>query len=284
LAEYARDLGLEISLLTNGTLIRDRAAQIACLFNQVVVSLDSWRTEEYENLRGRGTFESTIRGIRKLAQTGKTQVYVRPVITRQNVGSLPDFPRYAASVLVCKDFMLALCMPTSIQQPAQLKLLPDPEEYRLALDGFHLALEEVGGTSNFETEPFLSDGNCGAGTNILSITSNGDVFPCQCLLHPDVRAGNIKDTPLDELRRASLFLLNLRQKRRTEFSACSKCPVSSLCTFKCSAVFSIFEDAEEAFINLLCPLSRTEIEYRLWNKAEQLYSEKLEGLAITMET
>lgn len=278
LAEHARGLGLDTSLLTNGTLIRDRATRIAGLFDQVIISVDSWKAQEHERLRGRGTFERTVGGIRRLMDAGKTQVFLRPVITRHNVGSLPGFPRYAASVLGCRDFILALCTPSSIRAAKELNLLPDPEEYREALAGFHQALEEVGGTSNFESVPFESDGSCGAGTGVLSIAPNGDVFPCQCLHHAELRAGNIREHPLREIHRSSC-LQRCERKQGRRFPVCRRCPISRLCPFNCWALDYSVEKDEEGFIDLLCPFAYMESEYRLWKEAERICAERRMGVS-----
>jgi len=276
LAQYARGLGLETSLLTNGTRVRGRAARIASVFSPVIVSLDSWRPEEHERLRGKGSFAVIVDGIRELADAGAA-LYLRAVVTCENVRSLPEFPCYAASHLGCTNFMLAPCIPTSLEHAAGLTLTPAPNEYLSALDAFHRVLEEVGGTSNYDTEAFRSDGNCGAGCNILSISADGDVFPCQCLHRAELCAGNVRKMPLDRILQRAATAPDVCRRSAAEFRACAECPVSRLCGLKCWALLAGFRGDEEAFIERLCPMAHAEIEHRLWKQAGRILSEQPAG-------
>jgi radical SAM protein with 4Fe4S-binding SPASM domain len=268
LADHARALGLETTLLTNGMRIGDRAAAIAARFDRVIVSLDSWRREENDEARGDGSFAGAVGGVQALVRAG-AQVSVRAVITGSNVGSLPGLPRFAASVLGCSDLMLALCMPPSQEAAVAQRLLPSPEEYRAALERFQRALREVGGSSSFDAEPSLSDGSCGAGASILSVGPDGDVFPCQCLLGPELRLGNVRERPLGEIHRAAARS-GAGGTCSMPLPSCAKCPVSGLCTLRCRATVAAIEGAGPGLVELLCPLSRAEAEHRLWNEAERI--------------
>ena len=68
-ARYARSVSLTTSCLTNGTLITSMADGIADAFDQVIVSLDSWRVEEQEMLRPGGKTKAIVAGIEKLGRS-----------------------------------------------------------------------------------------------------------------------------------------------------------------------------------------------------------------------
>lgn len=268
-ARYARSLGLATSCLTNGTLLENRAVEVAEAFEQVIVSLDSWRAEEQETARPGGRLAAIVRGVRRLVATGRTRVWIRPVITRINLDSLPGFPQFAASELRCTDFMLALCSATNRQNLDNLGLLPDLETYRQKLQEFHAAVASVGGSSTLVTDPLYTVGRCGAGTGLLSIAPNGDVFPCQLLHVPELQAGNVREATVSAIWQQSQVLLRMRGQEPPRFPACRQCPIIKLCSLTCRAVHQAFGQEADRYTSAMCPFARLEAEERLWKEAER---------------
>jgi radical SAM protein with 4Fe4S-binding SPASM domain len=266
-ARYARQLGLSTTLLTNGTLLDGLAGQVAEVFDDVIVSLDSWRAEEQEAVRCGGSFARVVRGIRALTRRGKSRIRLRVVITRHNAASVPEFPSFACSALGCTDFMLALCSP--LGGGTARKLLPDPTVFGESLRGFNEALREAGGSSSFEEHPVESREGCGAGASILSVGPRGDVFPCQCLHTPEMAAGNVRESSLREIWRESPQLARFRQTPPARFQACEECGAAKLCHFRCAALYHAFGSDQEWFTRVMCPLGRREVETRLWEEAER---------------
>lgn len=266
---HARALGLRTSCLTNGTRVRRNAAAVAAAFDGLVISLDSWRPEENARIRVGSRLEEIVRGTRALVTAG-AKVSIRPVITRHNVGSLAGFPEWADRELGCRRFLLALCSPTLGEDLDLLRELPSPATYRRALRGFQEALERVRGEPEEGAGPAIKRvGRCGAGTGILSVAPNGDVFPCQCLHRPELNAGNLRRQTLAEIWRRSPVLDRLRRGPPQPFTRCAHCPVAGLCSLNCRAVHLAFAPVEAAFTGALCPYARIEAEERLWWEAER---------------
>lgn len=194
LAAYAKDQGLSTTLLTNGTLIGKRiASHISKSFDSVVISLDSCVKEEYELLKPGAPFEKAVQGIRNLVEAEVFSLVIRPVITSLNLASLSQFPSFAANHLDCLRFLPALYLPNTPEELETLGLLPDPRSYWITLEHFNAELKKLGGGSIKESIPLEAFGSCGAGGGVLSVATNGDVYPCQCLHYDEFRAGNVKE-------------------------------------------------------------------------------------------
>lgn len=92
LAAYAKDLGLDIHLNTNATLVRDKttAKRIATMFPAICTSVLSSDPLIHDRLSGReGAFLETMRGIR-LLQAQDVYVAVNMMLCRENTAGLAD--------------------------------------------------------------------------------------------------------------------------------------------------------------------------------------------------
>lgn len=92
LATYARELGLDIHLNTNATLVRDEATakKIAALFPAVCTSVLASDPSLHDCLSGReGAFRETIRGIRLLQVEG-VYVAVNTMLCKENAAGFLD--------------------------------------------------------------------------------------------------------------------------------------------------------------------------------------------------
>ncbi len=268
-ANYARKLGIKTTCLTNGSLLTRRAGEAAKAFDQIVVSFDSWVAEENERIRVGCQPERISTGIRDMVESG-VDVTIRPVITKHNVESMAGFPEWAERELGCTSFQPALCSPISADDIGLLDFLPSLESYRQAKQGFKRALKTLGKGNKRELPTKTRTAQCGAGTGMLSIAPNGDVFPCQCLHIDGKAAGNIHQQPLESIWRTSPVLAQFRQERTEPFSACHDCAVQGLCTLNCRAIYDAFRSEEKTFTDAMCRYAAVEIEDQLWREADRL--------------
>lgn len=61
----------------------------------------------------------------------------------------------------------------------------------------------------------------------LSIAPHGDVYPCQCLHAPDLRAGSLCRSRLADIWARSAVLRGLRRHDPPRFAACDACAIAS---------------------------------------------------------
>jgi radical SAM protein with 4Fe4S-binding SPASM domain len=92
--EALGDRGVLVCLETNGVLVTPRFARLARelqakgLFS-MSVSLDGGTAAAHEAIRGRGSFDATLRGLRLLKAHG-VRYSVQMVLTRRNAATIPD--------------------------------------------------------------------------------------------------------------------------------------------------------------------------------------------------
>jgi len=94
--KYARELGFDMDISTNGSLITEQIAKELKEMNfpMVHISLDGHDKETHEYVRGKDTFEKTLRGIKFLTQNN---VYTRigTVIYIKNENKLEEIVKLA---------------------------------------------------------------------------------------------------------------------------------------------------------------------------------------------
>ncbi len=86
---------MRYELLTNGTLINESAVEFLVGLGRcqkIQLSLDGFETE-HDAIRGKGTFQKTLKALKLLTDAGLT-VVTNTVITRQNFRSIIDFARF----------------------------------------------------------------------------------------------------------------------------------------------------------------------------------------------
>ncbi len=270
LADYARSKGMSTSLLTNGSLVdREKAARIADLFDTVIVSLDSWVEKEHSTLRPGAPFHQVWDGIRYLSEAAVSSLAIRPVITTLNLKSLPEFPRVAKKQLNCTQFYPAVYLPNTPEELETLGLFPSPESCHTALESFSKALGEVGGELINDNPQLSGASGCGAAVSLLSISTCGDVYPCQSLHEKKFWSGNIRDHSLSDILRNAPALKSFRENRWPWFEPCKKCPLMSICTSTCRVFENVFNDQQELFFQKMCPFFKQECERKLWQEADK---------------
>lgn len=95
IGRLSREGGFDTYLITNGILLPGCANEVAQVFDQVWISLDSHRAELHDRLRGVPCFEKVVAGIRLLKGAPRPpRIEIRSLIHRENfreVGEIADF-------------------------------------------------------------------------------------------------------------------------------------------------------------------------------------------------
>lgn len=163
LLEYSRKYPIRIEVLSNGTYITPEvAAKLSLFVDCVQVSLDGLQ-KGHELLRGKGTYNKTVKGIENLIP------YVDvSIATMIHSGNIDEFPALEAMVknLGAKEWNLDVPSPKGT-------MLSNRE-----LDPDHGAAADVYRNYGFggETHEGHEDYSCGA--HLCSITVGGDITKC----------------------------------------------------------------------------------------------------------
>ncbi len=231
LLAYTRDQGIAVHVCTNATKINQQNARLfGETTDSVSISVDGPDAETHEALRGKGTFKTTMRGIRHLReQAPEVRLGLNFVITTQNYRRLVEMLRLAEE-LGARQIKFAPIHANLLHadkpresydhlffKPGQRPAL-DVEIDRLLAAARHSPLQ-INSTGFLRRSSELYDRgptfDCYAGYAVGTVTSKGDVVPCS-----DFGEGmNVRDMPLDQIWRSPRFH-GIRRKVHTCESNC----------------------------------------------------------------
>ena len=245
IVDLATSHGLHPCLTTNGLLITE---EIAREFGKrklvwLNVSLEGATATTNDKVRGDGTFDrvidklkllaeharftlaftvmktnsSEVRACAKLArEVGAHTAVFRPMypvgVGARNMELMPTVDEY-------NDALIALSTP---EADSELPLL-SKERVGVRLSG-SLPFREGMGVGSYDLrgiDPFspltrsesqstvFTNGGCGAGNLVCSVSVSGDVNPCS-FLGPDYIGGNVRDTPFEEIWHRSARFAEMR--------------------------------------------------------------------------
>lgn len=225
LLEEAGNRGITTAVLTNGTLIgRREAAELKRLdVDYVQVSLDGLR-ETHDKIRGEGSFDLAIRGIRELKAQG---IYVTVAFTaqRENYKELSRLADFCNNLGADKLWFDRVVIPKD-EDKNNLSL--SSKEYS-ALCRKASRLNRQGKISCARALQFIpcketNIYSCNAGSRLLAILADGTVMPCRRL---PIEVGNVTQSELLTIYRESPELIKLRKSEIPE--KCKPCKYAQSC-------------------------------------------------------
>jgi radical SAM protein with 4Fe4S-binding SPASM domain len=228
-AELVKSNGNEAHLLSNGTLIDEKnVARIAECCDLIKISLDGATEKTHSVTRGANNFVKVTKAIDLLKKHG-ANVLVAMTVTRRNLHEIPKLVERYGSLLTFQPFFHAG------RGSSHTDLALSGKEY---YDALYLtpgvkpmgAIEKV--LSRARTRGIFK---CAIGDSEISISHNGDVFPCQMLDAPLFLAGNVHEAPLKDIYNKSKVLEEVRQLNVNSIRGCESCPVRLICGGACRA-------------------------------------------------
>ena len=236
LAEYARDRGIRVSLATNGTLLtpeivgKIKRAGIA----RVSISLDGPGPAVHDKVRGPGSFDLALRGIKTLR--GKVDFQINMTITKENldeVGATMDLAERLGAVA----FHLFFLVPTGRGSEDELVTPEEQDEIlrwvakecrRRRIEVKVTCAPQYGRVVRevlTESERVgMMGSSCLAGTSFVFVSRTGNVCPCGYL---PVVAGNVREENFPEIWESSPVFRDLRN--RELLGQCGSCEYRKVC-------------------------------------------------------
>lgn len=253
------DHPIRLSINTNATLIDEAAARRLARYtdrlDDIMVSLDGSCAQSHDALRGPGTFDRVVRGIRRLTEhVGKVTAYC--TVTRLNRDELPRILELSRSLgIVSTKFNELLPEGRAVANGADLHLsrseridvidqLREMKNTPGNVTGTFIEVDDIFDTirenetytaSQDDQPPSFLDG-CGALVRECAVRPDGWATPCDRL--PTLTAGRILETPLDVIWRESETFTYFRSRFVTPLSSlpqCGDCPYAAGCTGGCPA-------------------------------------------------
>lgn len=247
IARHVRDLGIELTIISNGFLINEKVISRLSRLNPytVGISLDGGKADTHDSIRGiQGSFERCIKSL-ELLRDANIETSVITTVHKQNLLELP----------IIRDLLLNRSIAWQIQMATPIGRFP--ESQMLSKDEFYsVALFIASIRKNYSTKelPVLGAHNfgyhskilpnimlfpwfgCQAGLTTLGIQSDGGVKGCMSLpdmfIEDNIRNRSIVDIWNDD----NIFSYNRHFKEENLNGECKICKYGSRCKGGCLTV------------------------------------------------
>lgn len=236
--EYIAKKDINISLITNGTLISQKLSkELKKLENlKIQVSLDGAKRETNDFIRGKGAYEETIKGIKNLIKEGMNPT-IAMTIMKVNMNEILDMMRLAEDLGVKNLHFPLIRVIGRAKDNENLVDLNNEDKFRA-----YKIIQEIPKMSTLTTsnefvckiKNLMKTDLCGAGRSTLSIAANGDVYPCASLHDKRFLAGNVRSKSLKEIR-SSPVLEKLWRMSVLDIKGCEECELKFICGGGCHA-------------------------------------------------
>jgi radical SAM protein with 4Fe4S-binding SPASM domain len=217
----ARELGLYVTLFSNGILIPRLADEVHATVDQVQISLDGPDAGSNDAIRGRNSFKHAIRALDALAERGtetRVGMTVDPSTWSNWVAKLDQIrERYAAAPNVSFRLSYGVMNYGRGVQFDNKEVAPKQE-----VDAF---LDEVNG----DTPPQITrhKSGCGYGEQVV-VGPDGTVYPCHLLDGPVCHIDDMELTEIIELLTGFVRMVDV-----DHVEGCRTCEIRYLCGGSC---------------------------------------------------
>ena len=243
--EYAQGKFKRLVLSTNGTLVTaDIANRLAKYLTNVQISVDGPDAETHDFVRGKGTFDKTMRAIGLIKETG-LQVDIRMTICRETMSHVHGFIDLAKKLGLSGAYMRRM-IPSGNAAPGgkltplssgELKaVLGDAVAYGKFI-GIHVASADYFCQISFNAESRLKAertqklggdviGGCAIGINSFFLMQDGTIPYCPYL---PIYCGSLREHSLKDIWENSEMFKVARALRYNLKGKCAKCDYLYAC-------------------------------------------------------
>lgn len=212
-----------VNLITNGTLYNEEVLlELREYVDALPVSIDGYSFEHPHFLRDKGTFPKVMKFVEQ-ARDMNLPVSILPTLHRKNIDFISEYMKLSEQLKVPISFSLLTCS-------GELKDFIPTEENLHNLVSFLFDFMKSGKVPMQDYSELEARKNCGAGSSIISVTAEGDIYPCHMMHDTDTCMGNILKTPLKEILKNSKQVPTVDQ-----IETCSNCEVRNVCGGGCKA-------------------------------------------------
>lgn len=232
ICKMIKSFGFYIEINTNGSLLPDypELLETVDIFN---ISLDGSKQEIHEALRGHGTYQRTLNAISFL-QKKKAFFTIVPTITSRNIDDMPGLLiKYNELDCTFRNNVFMKLGKGEIN--SQLAVQPEKlctlfhQIDRLRTDRKNIPFKKL------IPDRYVRKICCGMGVCTISISPEGDVFPCQLMHIPAFKMGNIHVSSIEDIYWNSSITDFLRGLNVIQFDKCKSCNIKYLCGGGCRA-------------------------------------------------
>lgn len=219
--QKCKELGMHVTLLTNGSLLKEQFAQIEPLIDHIVISLDSFDQKVNTANRSEVGFADILEVIGLLAGTAPGKAQVRAVITKQNMDEMAEYSRRINEEYGINTIRTVV----NPIHPDEVDQIPEIVG-RLPLDKDRL--------ENLRYQ--MSYRKCGACSDVIALDPSGGIYPCQTLMSPEFKVGSIFDESWLEVFWHSPVRKQFTDLKLDNTEVCKDCSYRYLCGGCCPAI------------------------------------------------
>ena len=261
LCNVAKSIGLETHFITNGTLLNSiNIEELSECVDSFTISLDSIVDKELEILWGnpnldiKNTIFAAFERINEFSlTTKKLSITIKPIVSALNINSLDILVNEISKKLCHCNLSWSMTQYSKIDNPEVDNLLTIKENDYITSVAQSLRKTYIGEVKQQDEKNNIISGKInifsfGHGGRLIPpnspsllacypsffVTSNGDVFPCQCFENDDYKLGNIQNESLAKMFENDIFK-KIRAKlpiNQIDDKSCTKCEFRYLCTNK----------------------------------------------------
>ncbi len=285
LVDYGKELEaqhnkvIRFTLTTNGTLLDDEKIEyINEHFHNVVLSIDGRKTVNDQmrpTINGKGTYDVIVPKFQKLVDSrGKKSYYVRGTFTRYNMDFDQDVIHMADLGFKETSVEPVVGDPNDPYTIREEDLPQIFEAYdRLSREmvsrlGTEKAFRFFHFTVDFNQGPCLIKrvSGCGAGSEYLAITPEGDIYPChQFVGNEAFKIGNILEGTFNGDLTTDFHEAHVENK-----TACQNCWAKYYCSGGCHANAHNFNQNLFEPYAIGCEMEKKRIENAIYLQAERI--------------
>ena len=262
LLQHAHELGLNVTVLTNGVLWDENSIKrYGKYIDEVQISIDGYDRESYYKVRQFDGFDKAISTLMLFSKSGvRTSMAVTPLYDGI-MDFVKKFEPFARKII--KDYPeIYIRFNLELLDGRDIRITQDAnEKYRKVIKSL---VERLYPNYYIETFPLNYEGhiirkNCGFGE--VAIAANGDVFWCN-RIHELKSRWNIRTSRFEDILRASENIKILTDVNHS--SACKYCEVKYICGGSCRMNYEGISDVDshEEEWNNICPSGTKENLYR----------------------
>ena len=222
-----------ITVATNGTILDvDLLRRIRPYVDIVSVSFDGSSNTSPAHIRGKQRFDQLIELIEAM-QYLDIETQILPTLHGKNLDEMQAYHELAKRFDVRLSYSLLSGSPFNKEIT---NLLPDEEA--LACLGEQTFVQGIQNNVLVQDAPISMNlsvcSSCGAGKEMISIASDGSVYPCHMMHDEDFLFGNVFLKPLSSIL-AEVFVKDFLHNMSTNDEKCNNCSYALFCGGGCKA-------------------------------------------------
>lgn len=232
--QKAHEMNLKIIVMTNGADVADETAKIMAenKVAETVVSLDFFK-QHHDEIRGEGSFDKTIKGIRTFKKYGLS-VYVTAVACDKSVPFIEDFKKFCLRELGISQIRLSAAIPVGrASDPPALKDFYISDENLKKIFSEECLQEQSGKGKTGESE--LRGFPCAACTGQLFVSAEGIVYPCRYFQNLNEPVGSLDGIELAKIYEKACKHGPTALFKPAEMKTCVSCESFAACRGGCRA-------------------------------------------------